>query len=77
MSQETVIAELIAAFVALSGLLGFLFKWLVNSLSQKLDQAVSSIDKLSEKMGQFALEQQQLQREILLLDKCREQEIKN
>ena len=75
MSQETVIAELIAAFVALSGLLGFLFKWLVNSLSTKLDQAVSSIDKLSERMGQFALEHQQLQREILLMDKSRNIEI--
>ncbi len=75
MSQETIIAELIAAFVALSGLLGFLFKWLVNSLSQKLDQTISSIDKLSDKMEQFAFEQQKLQRDILMLERTREQEI--
>ncbi|MCD4656237.1 MAG: hypothetical protein K8S87_01715 [Planctomycetes bacterium] len=75
MNQETVIAELIAAFVALSGLLGFLFKWLVNSMSQKLDQTISSIDKLSDKMEQFALQQQKLQHEILLLERSREQEL--
>ena len=77
MSQETIIAELIAAFIALSGLLGFLFKWLVNSLSQKLDQTISSIDRLSSKMEQFTFEQQKLQRDILMLERSREQEINN
>jgi len=77
MSQETIIAELIAAFIALSGLLGFLFKWLVNSLSQKLDQTISSIDRLSSKMEQFTFEQQKLQRDILMLERSREQKINN
>lgn len=64
MNQETLIAELIAGFIGLSGLLGLLFRWLINSLSQKLDRAVDAIEKLSSKIGELSFQQQLIFRDI-------------
>ena len=64
MTQETIIAELVAGFIGLAGLLGMLFKWLINSVSQKLDRAVDAIEKLSESVSLIAQGQQQARADI-------------
>ena len=64
MNQETLIAELIAGFLGLSGLLGLLFRWLINSLSQKLDKAVEVIEELTKKISELAVQQQFMNREM-------------
>ena len=64
MNQETIITELLAGFLGLSGLLGLLFRWLINSLSQKLDKAVDAIEQLSAKIGELAIQQRVLQQEL-------------
>ena len=65
MNQEAIIGELVAAFLGLAGLLGLLFRWLINSMAHKLDRAVDAIEKLTEKIGTLTVEQQLLHREII------------
>lgn len=71
MNQEAIIGELVAAFLGLAGLLGVLFRWLINSISQKLDRAVEAIERLTEKISLLTSEQQRLQREIIDIERTK------